>query len=408
MKDCIKNIKDLKLKHGFINDEYYNDLKNILKDKVVNIYSCGPSMKKFHDLLPKNDNIINVCVKTSINMIDNCDILILDNRIKAGNREYINFDNNNLLTIFFSDGYFENYNLYVNSLPPIFKFPKNDKKFMNPDILFSPDNKYNINNFKNISLNEYINNNIIYGHNDLFVPLIYKLLILFTYMGVTKFNITGWDGFITHEERSLGYDTFLNVFYDNILDYSKFDITLYSDCSHVDIKTKRHQKLNFDYHIFTKIIDFQNNILYTPKNYEKLTSLTYYEKILFSIIVYLIVNNFRIINVSYSRKKKKINNIDLFIDYFLEKSKPINLSNILKFYRDIIREDSESSNKPAYEGGFISKADLLISYLVQKFNIPDEPLAKKQRTAGFYSKKKKKIYKKTIRQRKSLAKSKKK
>ena len=106
-------------------------------------------------------------------------------------------------------------------------------------------------------------NKIFYGNYNILFPLVYRLLLLFDYMGVKKFNITGFDNF-NHDfsqqhyfdnsrPNFIGYDTLASTFFDYILDYSKFDITLYSDRSNANIQIPRYKKMDLSYHFSNKL-----------------------------------------------------------------------------------------------------------------------------------------------------------
>ena len=83
-------------------------------------------------------------------------------------------------------------------------------------------------------------------------------------MGVKKFNITGVDGINPdfsqshyfdkiYRSKFIGYDTLATTFFDYILDYSKFDITLYSDKSNTNIQIPRYKKMDLSYHFSNKL-----------------------------------------------------------------------------------------------------------------------------------------------------------
>ena len=54
----------------FVINKYNNDLKNLLLNKNINIFGKGPSFKN----IPKEENSIHICINSSLNFIDECDI----------------------------------------------------------------------------------------------------------------------------------------------------------------------------------------------------------------------------------------------------------------------------------------------------------------------------------------------
>lgn len=351
MKDCIKNIKNII--NNNINDNKYDELNNILKDKTINLYSCGNSFLNNYQKLPNNIDSINVCIKTTIDYIKDCDIFVYDNRIRAGDRKkkIYEFNKNEILTIFFSDNYFNNYYDYLKNLRPVYQFDINEEKFMSPDLKFSTNNKYNINNIDNISIKSYIENDIIYGNNDIFVPLVYKLILLFKHMGVKNFNICGWDNiddnfsqahyFNKKENNIIGLDTFHSIYYSLILNYNDLDITLYSNGNGVSNEIKRYKDFNLNNNLNNLIKVFFDNILINNNYFNYLMNkLNKYELFLMSYIFYLHYNKIKIFKFNDNKENffidKDLNHIiNYFYNYFY-KNIDINLNSIIIAYQEYL------------------------------------------------------------------------
>jgi hypothetical protein len=123
-------------------------------------------------------------------------------------------------------------------------------------------------------------------------------------MGVKKFNITGFDYINkdfksfhyfnkdsdTYADITIGFDTFNMLYYECILDYTKFDITLYSDESNANILIPRYKKLDMNYHIFNNFLIVNiENLLKEIKNINK-------NQILYlKIVEYIIINKINIL-----------------------------------------------------------------------------------------------------------------
>jgi hypothetical protein len=256
--------------------QIYANLKNCLVGKTANIYSCGPSFTEYKDKMPMDEDTIKICIKGTYNIVKNPDIFIFDNRIKAGNRVDDKYELHNKFKIFMGDYYFNNFKGWINNLPPVYKYPTEEAQFQNANLILTPgqDNMTYLLNGINLNIEEIQpvhlfntmdnNNKIFYGNYNIFFPLVYRLLLLFDYMGVKKFNITGVDGFNpdfsqnhyfekNSRPKFIGYDGFVSTFFDYILDYSKFDITMYSDKSNANIQIPRYKKMDLSYHFSNKL-----------------------------------------------------------------------------------------------------------------------------------------------------------
>ena len=237
----------------------FNNLKNIFHGKTVNIYSCGPSFTEFKNKLPVDENTIKVCIKSTIFEIENPDILIYDNRIKAGLRKHHDYsDYKDIFRIYMGDYYFDNLDNHLNSLVKEFNFEFAEEFFRKPNITFTCDKNYS--GHPTIFTKE--NDNVIYGNYNLFVPLISRLIFLFNFMGAKKINITGWDGinpnftqnhFFDKEEK-LGNDAIINYYESLLINYKNLEnIMLYSNYSYANLKIKRYKDIDMSYHISNKI-----------------------------------------------------------------------------------------------------------------------------------------------------------
>jgi hypothetical protein len=241
------------------------------------------------------------------------------------------------------DYFFDNFNNHVKNLPPHYNYPINESKF-EPNLIFT--SKLNNNNLikpEEIKLFSYNKNNIIYGTYNIFVPLMYKLLELFSYMGITNFNITGCDqinkdfGQSHYFSKSnitnklIGYDTFINLYYEYVLDYSKFNIILYSDESNANITIPRYKKLDMNYHVLNKFLSIDIENLTTNIN-----NINNYEILYLKMIEYVIINN---INIVLCKTKFIFNNLNNIIKILNYLNLEIFFSNIVKFQTNINLDD---------------------------------------------------------------------
>lgn len=278
IKDQSKNINDflynITNSTQFTTTQIYENLKDSLSGKTANIYSCGPSFSEFKDKIPIDEDTIKICIKGTYNLIENPDILIFDNRVKTGHRVNDVYNiTDKTFKIYMGDYFYTDFFKYIRSLPPVYNYPVNNEVFNSANLYFTPNSTFSsyeqridkLNNDK-MSLVSHIDNNlsIIYGNYNIYFPLVYRLLLLFDYMGVKKFNITGVDGFNpdfsqnhyfekNSIQKFLGYDTIATTFFDYSLDYSKFDITLYSDKSNANIQIPRYKEMDLSYHFSNKL-----------------------------------------------------------------------------------------------------------------------------------------------------------
>lgn len=335
IKNKLFNITD---KSKYTTDEIFSNLKNCLDGYNMNIYSCGPSFNKFHDKLPTNSKTIKVCIKNTIDIIQDADIFIFDNRVKVGPRSKSNYKIHDTFKIYMGDYFFDDFNKFVGNLPKHYNYPVNETKFQ-PNLIFTPNSNKTMIDPQEITLFGHNKNNIIYGKYNVYVPLIYKLLELFSYMGVKNFNVTGWDminkdfsqshfydkGNIAN--KTLGYDTLINLYYEYILDYSKFNLILYSDESSVHTSIPRYKKLDMSYHVFNKIlsIDIEKLVKYIENVNEN-------EILYLKMIEFMIINKINIILPGKIFIFNDLNSIIKILNYLkLE----ICFSNILNFQTDI-------------------------------------------------------------------------
>lgn len=320
--------------------QIYANLKNCLVGKTANIYSCGPSFNDYKDKLPVDDNTIKICVKGTYNIVENADILIFDNRIKAGYRVDDKYELHNKFKIFTGDYYFNNFKDWINNLPPVYKYPLNEVAFQTANLIFSPDKTVVPHldmkqcGMEDISFVTNIDNasNIIYGNYNISVPLIYRLLELFDYMGIKKFNITGYDlinpdcsqqHYFDKDKSNpnfVGYDTVIMQFYDYLLDYSKYDIVLYSDKSNANINIPRHKKMDLSYHFENKI---KNTDLSLPD------IITNPKHILFLQLIHYLAKN----RVKCDRDCLSTP-IDQIIQLLIKNTLPITYENIITYVLD--------------------------------------------------------------------------
>jgi hypothetical protein len=339
MKNIKNKLFDITDKSKYTIDEIYSNIKNCLDGYNMNIYSCGPSFNEFHDKLPINNKTIKVCIKRTIDIIQDADIFIFDNRIKAGESNKSNNNINDIFKIYMGDYYFDNFNNYIKNLSPIYNYPINESKF-EPNLIFTPElTSAILINPEEIKLFSYNKNNIIYGKYNIYISLIYKLLELFTYMGIKNFNITGCDQINkdfgqSHYfskrniiNKTIGYDTFINLYYECILDYSKFNIILYSDESNVNILIPRYKNLDMNYHVLNKFLSIDiENLVKIIKNINN-------DKILYlKMSEYIIMNN---INIILPGKKIIFNNLNNIIKILNYLNFEICFNNILSFQTNI-------------------------------------------------------------------------
>lgn len=301
-------------------DEIYSNLKDCLNGYEMNIYSCGPSFNNFYNKLPINEKTIKVCVKTCIDTIQYADIFIFDNRIKTGQRNKFNYDIDDVFKIYMGDYFFDDFNKYIKHHAPGYNYPKDENKFK-PNLIFTPTINNIFINPEKISIYEYNKNNIIYGTYNIYVPLIYKLLELFTYMGVKKFNITGCDQINSDfgqnhyfeskkSNKTIGYDTLINLYYENILDYTKFNITLYSDESNANILIPRYTKLDMNYHVLNKFLTIDIETLLND-----IININSNQILYLKMIEYIIINKINIILPGKIFLFNSLKNIVEFLKY---------------------------------------------------------------------------------------------
>lgn len=307
--DKIKDISNKNLKFENLKDVFYN--------KTINIYSCGPSFIEFKDKLPVDKNTIKVCIKSTIFEIENADILIYDNRIKAGLRKNHDYSNcKDIITIYMGDYYFENFSNHVKSLGSHYHYPIGEKLFMEPDITFTCDENYS--GYPTIFKREY--NGIIYGNYNIYVPLIYRLLFLFNFMGAKKFNITGWDGINSNftqnhfydKEQILGNDTILTYYESLLIDHINLgSIVIYSNNSNENLKIKRYMDIDMSYHILKNL----------SLSYDKFKFLKYSDFLFLNFMLKL----------STLKNKKYIFDEKLFIEKYDNKNKYFIFNYFLNF-----------------------------------------------------------------------------
>jgi hypothetical protein len=236
------------------------------------------------------------------------------------------------------DYFFDDFNKFIGNIPKHYNYPVNETKFQ-PNLIFTPNVNSTMIDPQEITLFGNNKNNIIYGKYNIFVPLIYKLLELFSYMGVKKFNITGWDmiskdfsqshhysvGKVTN--KTIGYDTLISLYYECILDYSKFDIILYSDESNVDILVPRYKNVDMSYHVFNKFLSID-----IEKLVENIKNINNNEILYLKMIEYMIINK---INIILPGKKFIFNDLNNIIKVLNYLNLEICFNNILKFQTDI-------------------------------------------------------------------------
>ena len=336
----IKNkLFDITDKSKYTTDEIFFNIKNCLDGYNMNIYSCGPSLNIFHNKLPTNNKTIKVCIKTTIDIIQDADIFIFDNRVKTGIiRNKSNYNIDDAFKIYMGDYFFDDFDKFIRNLQKHYNYPVNETKF-EPNLIFTPNSNKTMIDPQEITLFGYNKNNIIYGKYNIYVPLIYKLLELFSYMGVKNFNITGWDminkdfsqshyyekGNIAN--KTLGYDTLIGLYYEYILDYSKFDIILYSDQSNVNTLIPRYKKLDMNYHVLNNFLSID-----IEKLVEVIKNINNNEILYLKMIEYMIINKINIILPGKIFIFNDLNNIIKILNYLkLE----ICFNNILIFQTDI-------------------------------------------------------------------------
>jgi len=250
--DVKKYIREITNKEIYSTEQIYANLKDCLKDRECAIFSCGPSIethKEYIKKLPKD--IIKIVIKTSFPYIDDYDFFIFDDRLHAGHRTNIIYNiNETAIKIFIGDYYEEEYKGFYH-----------DRKLsVEPDLLFIP--KYRGSDkiiIDDINMCDYIKKNIIYTNTNIYVSLLIRLLILYDYMGIKKYNLFGFDDFCTNENNGLplictewmGIDTFISNYYNNnhlidIINKNKLDIILYSNYSQIHTKIERILTDNYD------------------------------------------------------------------------------------------------------------------------------------------------------------------
>lgn len=338
-----KNISEFLIKitdkSKYTDLQIFKNLKNCLYGYNANIYSCGTSFNDFNNLMPIDSNTIKICIKGTFNKIIKPDIFIFDNRINSGGRINDKFILDNIFKIYMGDYFFCNYKTYVNNLSEVYNFPKNNKDFLNPDLILTPSQKYSSDIFinpKDIKIfNDDLSNNIIYGNYNIYVPLIYRVLYLFKYMGINQFNITGVD-IITSDFsqkhyfekdvkiKQIGHDTLIYLYYEYILNYSKFNIKLYSNNSNANINIPRYKNIDTSYHIIHKI----NNIS-VPVDKSKFN----YHQLIYLKLIELIINEN--INVILPNKIFNFNKLINIIKILNKFNIPINFDNIISLHIDV-------------------------------------------------------------------------
>ena len=319
--DYLNQITD---KNKYTTEQIYNNLKNCLSNKEANIYSCGDSFNEFANKMPVNNSTIKICVKASFNIIKDCDILIYDNRMNG--RIKNNWDLSNIFKIFMGDYYFNDLHNHLCSLGPAYGFPKNDLQFLNPNLCFTCEKNETFIDKNNISINKHHSNNIIYGCYNIYIPLIYKLLLIFDYMGISKFNITGVDHlssnftqqhFFDKPLNLIGFDTLISFYYESILNYNKFNIVLYSNNSNANINIPRYAKFNMDYHLTNKINNIQLSAELIMLNDDEIYFCKFVKLLHQNKVKVALINNY--------------NNIDDVITYLKNNNIIINFNNIYKY-----------------------------------------------------------------------------
>jgi hypothetical protein len=325
-------------KNKYSSKQIFDNLKNCLIGYNANIYSCGTSFNEFKDIMPINPKTIKICIKGTFNKILKPDIFIFDDRINAGGRVNDKFNIDNVFKIYFGDYFFDNYLNHVTNLSNVYNFPKQNKNFLNPNLILTPCKNYSDLTFIEINdikiLNEINNlNNVIYGNYNIYIPLIYKILCLFKYMGINQFNLTGVDIISSDFSQKhyfennvkinqIGYDTFIYLYYDYLLDYSKFNVKLYSNFSNANISIPRYKKIDMSYHIINKLNNIKIN-----KNLIKSNQLIYLK------FVQLIVNEK--INIILPGKVFNFNDVNIIIKILKKNNIPVNFNNILLLHKDI-------------------------------------------------------------------------
>lgn len=300
----------IELTNKYKGEELISKIKNCLHNREVNIYSNGSSFNEFYKKMPINKNTIKFCIKPSANYFNDYDIFAYDDRLKSGHR--INFDYNvtdEHFKIFFSDNFindnFDNYVKQRSDSP--YNYPQN---WFKPNLIISPTQKYHGNIFMSqneINLMKYCKDNIIYGDFMKYLPLFFRVMKLFYHMGIKKFNITGVDG-ITDEFKqkhyfedkfsTIGYDTLIDYFYSNILNFDKYDITIFSDTSQLPNLKKYNNEINLPKsreYVLNNKIDLDK---YKFENYQ-----VFYLK----IIQHLVDNNIPIVGQKFNDVTKCIN-----------------------------------------------------------------------------------------------------
>lgn len=318
-----KNVSEFlsNLCERYKNEELLNKLSNCLYKRNLNIYSNGPSFNEFYEKMPIEENIIKLCIKPSVNYFDNYDIFAFDQRVRSGARHNMDYNvNKGHFKVFFGDYYIDNFENYVNNLPDLYNYPK---KWCIPNLILSPLEKCEENNLISSDKIDIINtckNVTIYGYYNIYVPLIIRILELFSYMGIKEFNVTGVDGLSNNMKQKhffddfsmLGYDTLLDFYYLNIYQLNKFFIKIYSDDSQMPNVLKYNNKLNKPY-----LINEVHNIKLDLKKYVFLD-----EEILYMKLIQYLIDNY--IDVA----KKKFNNILLCIEYLEKLNLDVNFKNM--------------------------------------------------------------------------------
>ena len=325
--DFLNKITDI---NNYTTEQIYDNLKNCLYNKEANIYSCGDSFNDFGKKMPVNKATIKICIKSSFNIINDCDIIIYDNRMNG--RITKKWDLSNIFKIYMGDYFFNDFKNHICSLGPEYGFPKDDIQFLNPNLCFTCKSNSTLIDKNIISINDYYKNNIIYGNYNIFIPLIYRLLLIFDYMGIKKFNITGVDGISSNFTQShffdklqknflnkpqIGFDSLMSFYYDSILNYNIFNIILYSNNSNANFNIPRYDNINMDYHLINKI----NNIQLSPE----LIILKNDEQFFCKFVKLLYQNKVRVLLIT------NYNNLDDVIINLKNNNIIINFNNIYKY-----------------------------------------------------------------------------
>jgi len=321
VSDFLINITD---KNKYTAEQIYNNLQDCLRGHDCNIYSCGPSFKDLHKELPVNENTIKICIKSAENGIEDSDIFVFDNRISSSrHRGDYKYNIENKFSIYWGEKYFSStpddtgFLDYIKGLPAVLEYPSDEKQFLEPNMVFTPDDRFEKGGIFiepcDVELISDIGRNVYYGRYNVFVPVHYRIMLLMNHMGIKKFNVVGvdianvdldrksyldhlyWNStddeklFHTHHP-TMGTDTLLNLWYENIMDYSLFDITLYSDHSNANVLVPRYKDINLkEYHCLYKFKSVDLKDLLSD------ISLTENQILFLQMIEYVLINNIEVV-----------------------------------------------------------------------------------------------------------------